>query len=84
MVMEEKRIEQVSSHHWIRHKDQPIFHAYLRIRPGATSVCGQGKPFQSVREMDVPGDRSLCCAQCCEALYGFIGYQPPTDRKEFA
>lgn len=84
MVMAAESIARAASHHWVRHENQPIFHAYLSIRPGTTSVCGEGRAFQSVREMDVPGERSKCCAKCCEALYGPIGYRPPSRGKEFA
>mgnify|MGYP006898465970 CR=1 FL=1 len=62
---------------WIRHMGQGVFHAYLRARPGDFSVCGEGKSFDSVREMDLPGPRSKCCAQCCEVLFGTIGYSAP-------
>jgi len=70
MVMAQDRIARISSHHWIRHKGQPLFHAYASVRPGTSSFCGEGRPFDSVREMDIPGYRSICCAKCCEALYG--------------
>lgn len=82
MVMAAENFARVASHHWIRHTDQLIFHAYLSIRPGMTSLCGEGKAFQSVREMDVPGERSQCCAKCCVALYGSIGYRSPRSGEE--
>lgn len=82
MVMTGKSLARIASHHWLRHPDQMIFHSYLSSRPGTPSVCGEGKTFQSVREMDVPGERSQCCAKCCEALYGPIGYRPPSGTEE--
>lgn len=72
--------EPALSNHWLRHTGQDIFHAYLSVRPGMSSVCGHGKSFDSVREMDVPGPRSKCCAQCCEVLYGPIGYTDPEQK----
>lgn len=72
-----KDIERITSHHWVRHTEQSLFHAYLKIRPDFTSVCGEGKPFDNVRNLDIPGERSKCCIRCCEALYGPIGHKPP-------
>jgi len=67
-------------HHWIRHTEQEVFHAYLSVRPGVVSVCGIGKSFDSVHEMDVPGARSKCCALCCEVLLGPFGYRNPLNQ----
>lgn len=67
----------VFSHHWLRHTDQSVFHAYMSTRPCDVSVCGAGKSFDSVHEMDLPGPRSKCCGHCAEALYGPIGYRAP-------
>lgn len=62
--------EKIAHIHWVRHKGQAAFHAYASVRPGASSVCGRGEPFTSIREMDIPGDRSMCCQKCCVVLYG--------------
>lgn len=69
----------VFSHHWIRHTGQSVFHAYMSVRPGEVSICGNGKSFDSVHDMDVPGPRSKCCAHCCEALFGRFGYRDPAE-----
>lgn len=82
MVMAAENIARVRSHHWLRHLEQPAYHAYLSIRAGQMSVCGEGRAFESVREMDVPGVRSMCCHKCCLALYGRIGYFPPASGEE--
>lgn len=76
---QEKGTGSVYSPYWIRHTGQSIFHAYISVRPGQVSVCGSGKSFDSVHEMDVPGSRSKCCAHCCEALFGRFGYRDPSE-----
>lgn len=82
MVMATENLARVASHHWIRHPHDRIFHAYLSSHPGLNSVCGQGKPFPAVREYDLPGQYSRCCAKCCEELYGTIGYRSPKSHEE--
>jgi hypothetical protein len=69
-VNENKNGRAVVSHHWIRHRTDRVFHAYTTARAGVRSICGEGQPFTSVREVDIPGDRSMCCVNCCLALFG--------------
>lgn len=75
------QLASIATHHWIRH-DEPVFHAYLKSLPGTSSLCGDGKPFHSVRAIDVPGEHSKCCIKCCAQLYGagFFGLLPPKER----
>lgn len=82
MVMTAENLARVASHHWIRHPADRIFHAYLNSCTGADSLCGEGKSFPAVRDYDLPGTNSHCCAKCCEELYGCIGYRPPKGYKE--
>lgn len=70
----------VSTHHWLKYPDTSPFHAYLVSRLGAPTVCGEGMPIQDLSEMDIPGDRSVCCIKCYMNLYGMDPYTSPAER----
>lgn len=63
-------VKKVSSHHWLRHPDDNVFHSYLIPKNGAHSVCGGGRPLSHFDAMEIPGDRSACCHACFRGLYG--------------
>lgn len=72
-------LQKVSTHHWLKHRSEPHFHAYLSGKRGENAMCSDGQPIAELRDMDIPGDRSLCCIKCMSALYGFT---PSTAVKE--
>lgn len=74
------RLSAISTHHWLKHPTQSVFHAYLVRTLGSTSVCGKGNPIQNLSEMDIPGDRSTCCIDCYSKLYGVDPYTSPVER----
>lgn len=76
MVMGQE-IQKMQMHHWLRSRADGVFHAYFSAPPSSASACGQATTLASVREMDIPGERSKCCAHCCTALFGNVGYFPP-------
>lgn len=63
-------VKKVSSHYWLRNPGDKVFHSYLIAKSGAHSVCEGGRPLSSLRAMDIPGDRSVCCNDCFLGLYG--------------
>lgn len=64
-------IQKVATHHWLKSRNQVVFHAYLSSRIGEKSVCGESPAIGVLRDMDIPGDRSPCCLKCMSGLYGF-------------
>lgn len=63
-------VKKVSSHHWLRHPSDKVFHSYLIAKNGAHSICDSGRPLSILAAMDIPGDRSACCHSCFRELYG--------------
>ena len=65
-----EQINKVSSHFWLRHVQEKTFHAYLILKNGTHSVCGEAIPISCLDKMDIPGERSPCCHHCFSGLYG--------------
>lgn len=64
-------LEDASIHEWLRHEtdNKRVFHAYLARTPGTPSLCGKHPSISRMREMDIPGDVSVCCVHCFFKLY---------------
>jgi len=62
----------VSTHYWLKHKDESKFHVFTSTKFGAHSICEQSLPMGELKEMSIPGDRSPCCFKCMSVLYGFL------------
>ena len=71
----------ITTHHWLKHPAESTFHVYQTVRIGTESMCGKGKRIQKFAEMDIPGDRSVCCLNCYSVLYG-INTDAIMERKE--
>ena len=63
-------IARISSHHWLKHPHDESFHAFLSMKVGRVSVCGTSAPIVDTQIMQIPGERSVCCGQCTNLLYG--------------
>lgn len=63
-------IARISSHHWLKHSHDDSFHAFLSMKVGHVSVCGNSEPILDTQFMQIPGARSVCCGQCTNLLYG--------------
>jgi hypothetical protein len=68
--MRSQKIKMVSSHYWLKHPGEKIFHAFLIAKSGAHSGCGGGLPISNLESMDIPGEHSGCCSECFFWLYG--------------
>lgn len=73
----------VLTHFWLKHPGEELFHAYLATAPGTSSLCGRSPAITKMADMDIPGDRSVCCIHCFSKLYKFNPYELPcpTTRK---
>lgn len=71
-------LKKVSTHHWLKHKPERVFHAYLSMRPGSNSVCGLSNPIADWQEMDIPGSLSPTCTSCMTELFGFKLHEAST------
>ena len=65
------------THHWLMRRKDKVFHAYASGRLGQATVCGQGQPIGDLGEMEIPGDRSLCCTNCFLQLFGLNPLSKP-------
>lgn len=57
-------------HHWLRLKGDVIFHAYPSGRPGQKTLCEEGQRIGEIREIQLPGDRSVVCSKCMQEVNG--------------
>lgn len=63
-------VRKVLTHYWLLHPEAKRFHAYTSVLVGADSVCGTGHSIVGLKEMNIPGDGSICCINCFDQLYG--------------
>ena len=63
-------MKKITTHYWLLQPEGDVFHAYLALRTGQNSVCAEVAPITNLGAMNIPGDRSLCCARCFQGLYG--------------
>lgn len=69
-----EQLQRIQTHHWLKHPDEEVFHAYMKVKVGSKTICGEGRGIQELTEMDIPGSRSTCCLSCYRALYGVDPY----------
>ena len=63
-------LNKIAAHYWLLRPKESTFHAYSPARVGAMPVCGSGQPIVRLKDMNIPSDRSVCCIDCFERLYG--------------
>lgn len=61
----------VLTHHWLKRIGDLSFHAFESPKLGSRSLCGEWVLLDSIRDLQIPGDRSVCCVSCHVRLYGF-------------